>query len=188
MSYDSTSDTIEHIAQVRACMSKAIKNLQERAERHDASKLVEPEKSVFDEMTPKLRASTYGSDEYKGFLSHMTVALDHHYAVNDHHPEHHRYYECGACFTRYPEPGTCPKCGYQIWRQEPKNLEGMTLLSILEMLCDWKAATLRHADGDLRRSIKINAGRFGYDSAMEAILIRTAEELGFIAAAEEKTT
>jgi hypothetical protein len=38
----------------------------------------------------------------------------------------------------------------------------MDLVQVIEMLADWKAATLRHADGDLARSIEQNAERFGY--------------------------
>jgi hypothetical protein len=39
----------------------------------------------------------------------------------------------------------------------------MDLVQVIEMLADWKAATLRHADGSLTRSIIQNADRFGYD-------------------------
>jgi hypothetical protein len=41
------------------------------------------------------------------------------------------------------------------------------------MLCDWKAATLRHDDGDIRRSIEINQERFGYSDELKQILINT---------------
>jgi hypothetical protein len=49
------------------------------------------------------------------------------------------------------------------------------------MLCDWRAATLRHADGDLRRSIEINQKRFGYTDELKAVLLNTAERLRFFA-------
>ena len=39
----------------------------------------------------------------------------------------------------------------------------MTLLDMLEMLCDWRAASLRHADGDIYQSLVINRARFGYE-------------------------
>jgi len=115
-----------------------------RSEEHDQSKLVDPEKSIFDEFTPKLRNSTYGSDEYKSFLTSMKPALDHHYKNNSHHPE---FFENG--------------------------IQDMTLLDILEMLMDWKAATIRHADGDILRSIEINQSRFGYSDDIKKILINT---------------
>jgi hypothetical protein len=56
--------------------------------KHDLSKTQDPELAVFNEYTPKLKDSTYGSDEYKGYLAAMGEGLRHHYAANRHHPEH----------------------------------------------------------------------------------------------------
>ncbi len=147
--YDSRNDTKLHIMRVRELMGTMIGNFLQRSFFHDASKLLSPEKEVFDEFTPKLKASTYGSEEYKGFLASMKVGLDHHYANNSHHPEH---FENG--------------------------IRGMTLLDVLEMFCDWKAATERHADGSLERSIEINQARFGYSDDLKQILHNTIKELG----------
>jgi len=147
--YDSIQDTLNHIRRVQTLLSEVVTNLTKRMVDHDTSKTQKPEKTVFDEMTPKLKKSTYGSEEYKGFLDHMKVGLKHHYKHNSHHPEH---YENG--------------------------IEGMSLLDLVEMLVDWKAATERHDDGDLARSIEINQKRFGYTDQLKSILIATAKELG----------
>lgn len=48
MSYDSRPDTYEHIGKVRGYLGDAIKILLDRADRHDASKLVAPEREAFD--------------------------------------------------------------------------------------------------------------------------------------------
>lgn len=149
--FDSSHDTLTHIAQVRARLYAVIADLHQRAARHDASKLVEPEKAVFDEYTPKLAAMTYGSPEYQEALRGMRPGLLHHYAVNDHHPEH---------FER--------------------GIHDMDLLQLIEMLADWKAATERHDDGNLLRSIAMNATRFGYGPEIEGLLIRTAERMGWV--------
>lgn len=141
MSYDSRPDTHEHIAQVRGLVLGAAADLTERAHRHDRSKLEEPERAVFDRVTPRLAGSTYGSDEYKGFLAEMGEGLAHHYAENDHHPEH---FDCG--------------------------IREMSLIQLTEMLCDWIAATRRHNDGDIHRSIDQNAERFGYENELRRIL------------------
>jgi Family of unknown function (DUF5662) len=137
---DCIKDTNEHIHEVRRCLSRVIEELVERGRVHDLSKLKSPELEGFVEYTPKLKESTYGSDEYKKNLEGLKVALNHHYANNSHHPEH---YENG--------------------------IRGMDLLDIAEMFCDWKAATMRHADGDLNKSIEINKNRFNYSDDLEQI-------------------
>jgi hypothetical protein len=147
--YDSRPETIAHIAVVRENLEFAVKDLRRRQSEHDLSKLADPEKATFDEYTPKLKASTYGSPEYEAFRAAMGPALSHHYACNSHHPEHY-----------------------------PDGIRGMCLLDVLEMLADWKAATLRHADGNLRKSIEINQKRFGYTDELKRILLNTAERLG----------
>ena len=76
--YDSTADTTAHIAKIRHFMDLVLFNLVERANNHDKSKLEAPEKAIFDEYTPKLKGSTYGSGEYMLFLNEMKAALKHH--------------------------------------------------------------------------------------------------------------
>jgi len=58
-------------------------------------------------------------------------------------------------------------------------IRGMTLLDVVEMLCDWKAATQRHADGDILKSVEINQKRFGYSDELKAILRNTIFDLGW---------
>lgn len=148
---DSTLDTLRHSRRVDELLLQLVTSVQQRITRHDASKLDDPEKAIFDEYGPKLKTSTYGSDEYKGFLAEMTVALDHHYANNRHHPEH---FEDGVA--------------------------GMTLVDLVEMLADWKAASERHADGDLAVSLGIQRTRFGLSDQLASILENTARDAGWI--------
>lgn len=139
-------DTIRHIENVRKYLRFIIDRLITRGVEHDRLKLESPEVEIFTEYTPKLAQSTYGSEEYHTFLKEMDVALQHHYANYRHHPEH---------FER--------------------GINDMNLVDIVEMLCDWKAASMRHNDGDLLKSIEINARRFGYDDQLKQILINTAK-------------
>lgn len=180
MSYDSTGDTYAHIYRVRDFLYEVRLNLIKRADLHDRSKLRSPEKEIFDEFTPKLKGSTYGSEEYKGFLAAMKPALDHHYAHNSHHPEHYGYQECNLCFARFPKDhaGHCDKCGNGQFTLRP-NVDGMSLLDLIEMFCDWKAATERHADGDLGKSIQLNAKRFNLTPQLVAIFENTKKEMGW---------
>jgi len=65
------AETWAHIHQVQQFLLRFAGDLMRRALEHDQSKLRPPEVSVFAEYTPKLRGSTYGSEEYKRFLAEM---------------------------------------------------------------------------------------------------------------------
>ena len=148
--YDSKPDTQKHILRVRKLLRICQHELELRARFHDESKLQSPEKELFDEFTPKLAGCTYGSDEYKEYLKGLKVALAHHYAKNSHHPEH---YENGV--------------------------NGFDLFDLIEMFMDWKAATERHNDGDIRKSIEINKNRFNLSEQVCDIFRNTADRLGW---------
>lgn len=53
----------------------------------------------------------------------------------------------------------------------------MNLLQLTEMLCDWIAATRRHADGDIHDSIKQNAKRFGSAPEIERLLHNSVDAI-----------
>ena len=149
--YDSTADTLKHSLRVGELMGVVVKELVDRSTQHDRSKTEDPELAVFNEFTPKLKTSTYGSEEYRGFLVSMGSGLAHHYANNRHHPEH---------FVN--------------------GINDMTLMDLIEMLSDWKAAGERHDDGSLRRSLDIQRLRFNISDQLWSILRNTAEHLGWI--------
>lgn len=144
--YDSREDTKRHIRQVRVFTERIAEAIINRGDCHDQSKLQSLEKEIFDEYTPKLAETTYGSEEYKTYLEEMKVALKHHYSKNRHHPEYH-----------------------------PNGVHDMNLVDLIEMLCDWKAATMRHNDGNIMESIEINQERFGYDDGIKQLMINTVK-------------
>lgn len=150
MKYDSKADTLLHIKRVAQLLTEAASELIRRANIHDNSKLQSPEKELFDEFTPKLKDCTYGSPEYKQFLSELQVALSHHYEHNSHHPEHYR-----------------------------NGINGFDLFDLIEMFFDWKAATERHNDGNIHKSIEINKERFGINEQLASILKNTAINLNY---------
>ena len=51
----------------------------------------------------------------------------------------------------------------------------MNLVDLVEMFCDWKASSMRHIDGNLLKSIDINASRFNMSSQLKQIFINTAK-------------
>lgn len=181
MNNDSTQETLAHIRRVQSLLSEVQANLMARAIAHDTSKLEEPEKSGFDEVTEALRGLTYGSQGYKDQLARLQPILAHHYSVNSHHPEHYGVMECDLCFSTVPKNyvGQCPQCHNGSYTLR-SNVAGMTLLDVIEMLCDWKAATERHADGSITKSIQINKARFGITDQLADILENTRKEMGWV--------
>lgn len=198
---DSTPDTRAHIARVNELLLSASYELQRRGSVHDASKLEEPEKSAFDRLKAlSLSGMAYGSEEYRACLRKEKPAIAHHYAHNSHHPEHVKLFKCAVCKSVLKEdetwlpnindnpPRICSKCCpmspiYECEALPYVGLEGMSLLDVIEMIIDWKAASERMANGgDIFRSIELNRERFNISPQMERILINTAIEAGWIAA------
>ena len=65
MSYDSTIDTTLHVNRVRFLLGQCGIILLERGAKHDASKLEEPEKAIFDTVGNRLAVITYAGEEYQ---------------------------------------------------------------------------------------------------------------------------
>ena len=137
--------TQEHIAKVRKYIRFFTDRLTLRGENHDASKMESPEVELFAEHTERLSEIEYGSEEYKKELEALKPALEHHYAVNRHHPEHF-----------------------------PNGINEMNLIDLVELIADWKASSERHNNGNLLKSIEINAKRFNIDDQLTQILLNTA--------------
>ena len=157
MTYDSRPETREHIDRVRHFLVMARNNLARRGDRHDQSKLIEPERSAFDIATPKLANLEYGSEEYNESIRELGAALQHHYRHNDHHPEH--------------------------WGN---GVNGMSLMALIEMLCDWRAASerVKQRTDDPEKvktfesGLEHNFERFSIDPQLASILRNTVDELG----------
>lgn len=138
------AETWKHIFLVQKLLAKMQVELMKRQFTHDQSKLRSPEVEAFTEVTHKLKELTYGSPEYQENLREIKSALKHHYSANRHHPE---FFENG--------------------------IEDMNLIDVIELLCDWYAASKRHNDGDIHKSIKISVERFGLSPQLVAIINNT---------------
>jgi hypothetical protein len=149
MNYDSTGDVRAHQFRVAQLMMKAAANLLARAQEHDASKLEEVEKPIFDAVLPTLKNTVFGTPEYAAEKAKLGVALAHHHANNSHHPE---FYDNGVA--------------------------DMTLFDLIEMLCDWKAAGERDkGSGTIERSIAHHLKTGTITEAQAQTLRLTAQEL-----------
>jgi hypothetical protein len=152
MTYDSRPDTYLHALRVGELMMQVLTDALNRTLQHDISKTRPPELEVFDRVTPQLKELEYGTEEYAEALRDMGPALQHHYKANRHHPEY---------FT--------------------DGVSGMTLVDLIEMLADWKAATERMESGSLLKSLPIQRDRFQLsDVDLYDILINTAQYYGYI--------
>ena len=140
--------TLQHIELVKILLDDVIERLKARAQTHDRSKLYDPELPYFAKYTHLASGVSYGSPEYQAFLNAMKPAIDHHYLCNLHHPEHHQ-----------------------------NGIEGMSLVDLIEMMCDWMASTKRYKDGDIRKSLDVHVPRFKISGQLEAILRNTIVEL-----------
>lgn len=139
-------ETQKHIEKVRKYIRFLTDKLTTRGVNHDAAKLESPEVELFTEHTEKLKNLEYNSEEYKASLAALKPALDHHYATYRHHPEHFA-----------------------------DGVNDMNLIDLCEMIADWKAASERQNNGNLIKSIEINAKRFNIDSQLKQILLNTAK-------------
>jgi hypothetical protein len=144
---DCLNETHKHVNEVRNNLNMFIKDIIERGQIHDASKFEEPELSVFAANTPKLAQTEYGSPEYQALLKEVQPAIDNHYAKNRHHPEH--------------------------WAN---GIDDMTLVDLLEMIADWRAATKRNKNGNIRKSIEVNTDRYQISPQLRKILENTVRE------------
>ena len=141
-------ETLKHIRRVQEILSTFATELLVRGNEHDASKLEDPELSLFAKHTSKLQKLQYGLPEYEESRNALKPALEHHYARNRHHPEHHK-----------------------------NGVDDMTLQDLVEMFCDWKAASERQNDGNILKSIETNRKRFNMSEQLIKIFENTAREM-----------
>lgn len=121
------ADTRKHQQLVAEGMVACAKRLLDRAMVHDASKFSEVERAAYVDPVWELntREVAYGSDEYKELTAKMGIGWEHHKAHNTHHPEN-------AFYVR-PEFAGDP-------------FAAMDLFDLMEMLCDWIAASKRRGN------------------------------------------
>ena len=142
-------ETMRHIERVRNLLNVFVAELMRRGEKHDQSKLASPEVELFAEFTPFLAELTYGSEEYNAVKAKLGPALEHHYANNSHHIEHF-----------------------------DNGINDMNLVDIIEMFCDWKAASERHNNGNIRKSLAINGSKHHINQQLLDIFENTIPLVG----------
>lgn len=127
---------------------KFIQVLQNRSLSHDDSKFGPEEFPVYASMIDEFAKHKFGTDGYIKAKEAISEATKHHFAFNRHHPEYHT-----------------------------NGIDGMDLLDIIEMLADWKAATLNHPDapGDMVKSLDYAVKKYNISPQLATILLNTIE-------------
>lgn len=136
-------DLVDHKGRVRAYMQMVAGELMRRSYIHDNSKFEPEEFDAYNEAFPNLQKYAYGTDEFKAELKKIEPAIQHHYSVNDHHPEYHA-----------------------------DGIVGMSLIQIIEMVCDWLAASER-SQANIYQGMEMNRKRFGIDVQLINAIART---------------
>lgn len=128
-------------------MNYIIHDLIIRAEEHDQTKFSEEEFPGLVAAMEEIKMYPYGTPEYEEMRKKHAKPFAEHYAKNRHHPEHF-----------------------------PNGVEDMTLVDLLEMLCDWKSASMRQEHGgSIENSIKIATEKYNLSPQLVKILDNTAK-------------
>ncbi len=143
--------TKKHIQRVRDLMADMCGELRSRAMDHDRSKFEQVELlplADMQELIAKEGQAPYGTDEYKRRTALLGPMIKHHHENNTHHPEHY-----------------------------PNGIAGFDVLDLLEMVCDWKAASERGGDDAVNLSYSIE--KFGIEPQLASILANTFARQGW---------
>lgn len=144
---DTIKSILKHKKSVADKLNFLAKELLNRAEHHDDSKLVQPEIGWLIEMDKEPKAS-YGSDEYFGRLQRWQKFFDHHYAVNRHHPDHFK----------------------------DLGVQGFNLADLCEYLMDICSYFDKMHVSDAIKVVEEQSKRFGLDEQLSQILKNTLIE------------
>jgi len=134
-------------------MSKLSQEVMTRGNHHDLSKYEPEEFPLYAALIDEFETHFYGSEGYNKAKEAIKPATEHHFKYNRHHPEHF-----------------------------PNGIEGMNLVDLLEMLCDWKSATENHPQhpGDLNNSFAMAKKKYNISPQLEQILYNTAKDFGML--------
>lgn len=121
---------LRHYRHLAVLLRDMSRDLERRADLHDLSVLEIDEFAGRVEIQHIARTYPYDSPEYRASLKDNN-SLQLHYSQNSHHPEHH-----------------------------PNGVNDMDLLDFIEMVCDWKAASLTYRNTSFEDGLKGQIERF----------------------------
>ena len=133
-----------HRHDVSRCLSVLVESLMDRSVCHDLDKFHPEVVDKHCEMFENFQKNRppYGTPEYDQVRERFAQILERHYQANRHHPEHFR-----------------------------NGIEGMNLVDVMEMVCDWVAATPK--DQDLFDAVGLNCSKYGIDRQLMCLIVKT---------------
>ena len=137
--------TLKHKSLVARFMLGFAAQLVWRALVHDNSKFGPAERRIYAEVVPGFKGLEYGTPAYRAHAKKLGPGFKAHCQANSHHPEHY-----------------------------PQGVRGMSLLDVVEMSCDWRAAAERGGTNP-HRSIEVSRERFGIDDQLNCVLHNSLE-------------
>jgi hypothetical protein len=143
--------TQAHINRVAEILGDVTTVLDTRGIYHDQSKFDPIEAGLLQEMQDLIDRegpAPYGSEEYSRRTALLGPMLEHHYRNNPHHPE---FFSNG--------------------------IAGMNLIDVVEMICDWKAASERGQESAINLTHSIQ--KYQIDPMLASILRNTCDFMGW---------
>jgi hypothetical protein len=143
--------THKHIARVRQLLGQFACEMIARGDCHDQSKFHPIEAGplqAMQDIIDREGQAPYGSEEYNRRTALLGEMWTHHVARNSHHPEHY-----------------------------PNGVAGMDLHDLVEMFCDWKAASERGEEPAM--AITACVEKYGIADPLASILRNTADRNGW---------
>lgn len=151
MEFDFLCDTLLHIGEVQENLEVISSKLKQRGLAHDRTKLQELEFDGFVSTREKFKKANYGSPEYQECIELTKPAVEHHYANNRHHTGFHK-----------------------------NGIDDMTLIDIIEMIADWRAAARRSPDKTLEDTLDYAIKKYKIEPQLAKVIIKTLEQLDWI--------
>ena len=149
--FDFLCETILHVSEVSENIETIASELRKRGIAHDRTKFQSLEFDAFVSTRDKFKKANYGTPEYQECVDIVKPAVDHHHANNKHHTGFHA-----------------------------NGINDMTLVDIVEMIADWKAAERRSPDKKLVDTLDYAFSKYGIGVQLGRILKNTMLGLGWI--------
>lgn len=151
-STDFFTDVIMHIGEVQENLEEISSNIKRRGLAHDRSKLDSLEFDIFTSTRTKFKEASYGTPSYQECVDLAKPAVDHHHKNNSHHTD--------------------------FWQD---GINDMSLMDIIEMISDWKAANRRSADQkSFCNTLEFAFKKAKVDPQLQKIIMNTLQELSWI--------